>query len=583
MPRQGLVPQEEAANGRYVNMQEDALKNIRILWLDNGECILFNSSRKRISRVCGTKLGAAIERMKCGTNINDAAKELSENEVKEAERLIEELGGGALPQVPLGKGEKRFYKTLTLAPSANCNLRCIYCSGDAGERKNQVMDWNMARSAIDYFFGHCYETGPYTLQFHGAGEPMTAPEIVRQSVEYARKHASKKHQILYTRISTNGVISEEQAVWLSENMNHISLSLDGNAYFHDEQRPLKNGNPSYEIVLRSLRIFKKKNALKRINIVVTNEGIDALLSNLKHIHDLCGNIDVRVLPMESCGRSKKKNLTPINREYFQERLDDILEDAEKLGIHILTAVEQMEYCTNYYCQACGYAMCVTPAGEVSTCVEAMTLGEAGTDELFVGSYDRVTGQFEIDWNKVEHLRGRSYDRLETCKDCSFATNCAGSCLIRAARKHGTVFAIDETACAMVKLVLTNQMKRLAVAENEITFQKMQELSLEVHRQFEKIEMRSWGIEAAMIELSKQVGDLSKLVLSQENYYLASRQQSSKYQSSRERIGNELADILHWLIWIADYYGVSIPQMHMEARRDELGYIKENLNQGDLEK
>ena len=42
-------------------------------------------------------------------------------------------------------------------------------------------------------------------------------------------------------------------------------------------------------------------------------------------------------------------------------------------------------------------------------------------------------------------------------------------------------------------------------------------------EFERVEQRPWGIEGAMIELSKQVGDLSKRVMTAEKYYLRSRE------------------------------------------------------------
>lgn len=64
------------------------------------------------------------------------------------------------------------------------------------------------------------------------------------------------------------------------------------------------------------------------------------------------------------------------------------------------------------------------------------------------------------------------------------------------------------------------------------------------KRFEKIEGKSWGIEGAVIELAKQVGQLSALVMNKEGYYFEDRDKAdTKYISTNDKIGDELADIL----------------------------------------
>ncbi len=81
--------------------------------------------------------------------------------------------------------------------------------------------------------------------------------------------------------------------------------------------------------------------------------------------------------------------------------------------------------------------------------------------------------------------------------------------------------------------------------------------------FEKIEGRPWGLEGAMIELSKQVGDLAKLVMVEEGYYFPGR-----YNSDVELIGDELADIFAAVIRIADHYEIDLAEAHVKAREAE---------------
>jgi NTP pyrophosphatase (non-canonical NTP hydrolase) len=97
----------------------------------------------------------------------------------------------------------------------------------------------------------------------------------------------------------------------------------------------------------------------------------------------------------------------------------------------------------------------------------------------------------------------------------------------------------------------------------LTFQELIEKTLEVNRAFAEVEKRPWGAEGSMIELSKQVGDLAKRVMSYEGYYMAGRDDLPEYQTSKERIADELSDILFVIIKIADHYGINLEEEHMK--------------------
>lgn len=89
------------------------------------------------------------------------------------------------------------------------------------------------------------------------------------------------------------------------------------------------------------------------------------------------------------------------------------------------------------------------------------------------------------------------------------------------------------------------------------------------KRFEKIEGKHWGAEGAVIELQKQVGELAKFVMVQEKYYFADRPKLDKqYETNKEKIGDELADILYAIIRIADHYGVDLVDAHIKARKAE---------------
>ena len=97
----------------------------------------------------------------------------------------------------------------------------------------------------------------------------------------------------------------------------------------------------------------------------------------------------------------------------------------------------------------------------------------------------------------------------------------------------------------------------------LTFQEIVDKTLDVIRKFKDVETREWGAEGCVIELSKQVGDLSKQVMSFEGYYDIGRDSLPEYQSSKEKIANELADILFILIKLADHYKIDLEEAHLK--------------------
>jgi NTP pyrophosphatase (non-canonical NTP hydrolase) len=109
--------------------------------------------------------------------------------------------------------------------------------------------------------------------------------------------------------------------------------------------------------------------------------------------------------------------------------------------------------------------------------------------------------------------------------------------------------------------------------SNISFQEAIDLARQVIHRFEKIEGKPWGVEGAMMELSKQVGELAKMVMGYERYYFPNRDQlNPQYAVSREKIGDELADILYAIIRIADHYQIDLIDSHTRACAEALESI-----------
>jgi NTP pyrophosphatase (non-canonical NTP hydrolase) len=108
--------------------------------------------------------------------------------------------------------------------------------------------------------------------------------------------------------------------------------------------------------------------------------------------------------------------------------------------------------------------------------------------------------------------------------------------------------------------------------NTKSFQEIVEINKSIIAEFEKQETRPWGVEGSLIELTKQVGDLSKRIMVMEKYYTAKRLSEPKYVTTTFNVGDELADIFLFLVRIAKYYQIDLESTILSARKRELEYL-----------
>lgn len=104
-----------------------------------------------------------------------------------------------------------------------------------------------------------------------------------------------------------------------------------------------------------------------------------------------------------------------------------------------------------------------------------------------------------------------------------------------------------------------------------TFQEVISASHVLIDAFEKVEKRPWGAEGATLELMKQVGELSKMILASEGYYMAGRDTIDEFNSTKSKIGDELSDIFLMLVRIARHYGINLEEAHYSAIEEAIAH------------
>ena len=93
--------------------------------------------------------------------------------------------------------------------------------------------------------------------------------------------------------------------------------------------------------------------------------------------------------------------------------------------------------------------------------------------------------------------------------------------------------------------------------------------------YQKIESKPWGVEGAVIELAKQVGQLSALVMNREGYYFPDREKinAKVYTGTNDKIADELMDVMTAVVRIADHYGIDLVATNSKTRIAEDEFLK----------
>ena len=171
----------------------------------------------------------------------------------------------------------RSYHLLAKPAGAICNLGCEYCfflsrENLYGERESPLMD----EATLETYIAQLMESspGPDVQVAWQGGEPMLrGRDFFRRSVELAEQYR-RPHQRVFHTIQTNGtLIDDEWAAFFKQNNYLVGLSLDGPREMHDAYRITKQGQGSFDEVVRGWEYLRKHDV--DVNILCTIHAANA--------------------------------------------------------------------------------------------------------------------------------------------------------------------------------------------------------------------------------------------------------------------------------------------------------------------
>jgi uncharacterized protein len=185
---------------------------------------------------------------------------------------------------------------LILSVTEDCNFRCRYCvygGGYAHHRghSQRVMDWDVARVALDDFLDHNQDTRLPSVNFYG-GEPLLNMPLIRRCVAHVRQKARTPLNSCFCLTTNGSLLAGSTADFLAAEEFAIVVSLDGPAHLHDRNRRTQDGAPTWELVLANVRAFLQKYPHYAANGKLSFHVVAAPPINLVELEDFFGGFDL---------------------------------------------------------------------------------------------------------------------------------------------------------------------------------------------------------------------------------------------------------------------------------------------------
>ena len=376
-----------------------------------------------------------------------ASQGLSEPDVQEA---IDELTqfraivtGERFEDPPQDAPENFPLQTVVLNLTNQCNLSCGYCYefGEdkvaTPEGKPKFMDWDTARTSVDYLFTESAGRRAIHVTFFGGETLMNFP-LLERVVVYAEEKARGEGRYIDFSLTTNATLLTPRIIaFLSEHHIGVTVSIDGPKEMNDTLRVFANGRGSYDVIAPKVRELIASHKTRAIGARVTlTAQVTGVRKIFRHLTDELGFAEVGFAPVTT----SPNRLYSIGPSGLDRVLDEFRElaleyrDAAVRGEHhgfsnVSDTLAELHQGVNksHPCGAGLGLLGVGPSGDIAPC------------HRFVDSDTHALGHIStgIDRDKQKDFLGRGHINAKyDCHSCWARPLCAGGCHHEAFVRYG---------------------------------------------------------------------------------------------------------------------------------------------------
>ena len=328
-----------------------------------------------------------------------------------------------------------------------CNARCKYCyylekSKLYGNRQKNIMTDSILEKFVKEYI-EAQTTPEVLFTWHGGEALMRPVSFYKRAMELQRKYACGRR--IDNCIQTNGtLLNDEWCRFFKENNFLVGVSIDGPQEFHDEYRRTTTGGPTFQKVMRGIRLLNKHGVEWNALAVVNDFNADYPLE-FYHFFKQIGCHYIQFTPIVERMVSREDNLTLAPGMQEGGQLADFSITAEQWGNFLCTIFDEWvrNDVGNYYIQLfdatlanwvgvppgictlskeCGHAGVMEFNGDVYSCDHFVypehRLGNIATHTITEMMY----GEKQQNFARMKHQM-----LPRQCRECKYEFACHGEC------------------------------------------------------------------------------------------------------------------------------------------------------------
>lgn len=329
------------------------------------------------------------------------------------------------PPLPLELDGAFTPSTAVLLLTNQCQLRCTYCYASSGDSQRKMLTSELGYAAIDAVYQTVEEQGypQYEVSFHGGGEPTLAWRVLKDCVAWARN----KPIPVKISLTSNGIWSPKQCTWIIQNVDGLSLSMDGQSTTQDQHRPFSSGIGSSAIVMRNLAELDRHQYPYDVRMTATAPWVN-LPRDVEFICEESNCQSIQVEPAFNVHRGGHFDPEQDDLEAFAVAYLEAAEIATQAGRRFYYSGARLGMVTTTFCTAPYNALIVNPDGDLIACYEVTSKDHPLASISRIGHLkDKQTN---IDQKARQHLHDLMSGRRKSCRDCFCYWSCAGGCYTR---------------------------------------------------------------------------------------------------------------------------------------------------------
>jgi len=338
------------------------------------------------------------------------------------------------------------FHLLAKPTGATCNLACSYCFFLDKELLYPDSKFRMSEETLETYIHQLIESHARAPEVNIAwqgGEPtLMGLAFFKRSVTIAEKYIKPGQRILFSMQTNGTLLNNEWCAFFKENNFLVGLSLDGPRHIHDTYRVDKSGKPTFDRVMRGLRLLQKHGVDCNILVAVNRVNGDHPKEVYKFLRDEVGTDWIQFIPVVERINPEGSNLIQtgdrvtsrsVKPEQFGRFLIQVFDewvhnDVGSVYVQTFEATLRnwMRLPSSGMCvfeKTCGYGLAMEHNGDLYSCDHFVE------PNYLLGNIKEVP-MLELIGSQKQYKFGQDkYDRLPRyCLECPVLFACNGECL-----------------------------------------------------------------------------------------------------------------------------------------------------------